>query len=160
MEQLTLLSAEHLARTSPSPDSARDWPESAADWPWSLHKFFLSCVQSGLSGKTCPEFFQQMADGTSGHSSGRWTTSGILARGECLTLSFSESPSVAAESTLSDILETGDLPQRYFLNPKACAGILRRAKRRGRTLPSPLQDALEQVARMTTEPREDSMSPI
>lgn len=146
MEQLTLLSAEHLARTSPSPDSARDWPESAADWPWSLHKFFLSCVQSGLSGKTCPEFFQQTADGTSGHSSGRWTTSGILARGECLTLSLSESPSVAAESTLSDILETGDLPQRYFLSPKACAGILRRAEKRGRTLPPQLRAALENVA--------------
>jgi transposase len=46
----------------------------------------------------------------------------------------------------SDILETGDLPQRFFLTPKACAGILRRAVGRGKTLPPPLQRALQAVA--------------
>jgi len=34
--------------------------------------------------------------------------------------------------SLSDILETGDLPQRFFLSAKACAGILRRAEKRGK----------------------------
>ena len=48
--------------------------------------------------------------------------------------------------SLSDILETGDLPQRFFLTPKACAGILRRAAGRGKTLPPPLQRALQAVA--------------
>lgn len=47
---------------------------------------------------------------------------------------------------LSDILETGDVPQRYFLSAKACRGILRRAEKRGKALPPPLQCALAAVA--------------
>ena len=61
-----------------------------------------------------------------------------------LTLSISEYPSAVVESSLSDILEeTGDVPPQYYLSPKACEGILRRAKRRGKTLPEPLLLALE-----------------
>jgi len=48
-------------------------------------------------------------------------------------------------SSLSDILETGDLPQRYYLSPKACAGILRRAANRGKDLPTMLLRALSAV---------------
>lgn len=136
-----------------------DWPESAVDWPWSLSKYFLLFVRSGLSGKMCPEFFQQTEDGTSGHSSGRWTTSGILARGECLTLNTSEFPRDTVESSLLDILETGDLPQRFFLSPTACAGILRRAEKRGRTLPKALREALERGAQTTTGHKPGSTSP-
>lgn len=131
MEQLTLLSPEPPARTFPSPENAQACPGSAADWPWLLRKFFQLCARNGSSGKTYPEFFPQTADGTSGHSSGRWTTSGIHARGECLTLSISESPRDAAECSLSDILETGDLPRRYFLSAKACVGIFKRDGLRG-----------------------------
>jgi hypothetical protein len=52
---------------------------------------------------------------------------------------------------LSDILETGDLPQRYFLSAKACRGILRRSENRGKTLPLALEQALQQVAVQTSE---------
>jgi hypothetical protein len=48
--------------------------------------------------------------------------------------------------SLSDILETGDVPQRYYLTAKACQGILRRAEKRGKDLPLPLQRALAAVA--------------
>ncbi len=48
--------------------------------------------------------------------------------------------------TLSQVLETGDLPQQYFLTEKACRGILRRAAARGRKLPEPLRQALEAQA--------------
>jgi hypothetical protein len=41
---------------------------------------------------------------------------------EFLTLNTSEWPSDAAVCSLSDILETGDVPQRYFLSAKACQG--------------------------------------
>ena len=47
---------------------------------------------------------------------------------------------------LVDILERGPLPTRFFLSPTACAGILRRAKRRGRELPAALALALEDQA--------------
>lgn len=40
----------------------------------------------------------------------------------------------------------GSVPRKYFLSQKACAGILRRAAKRGRNLPAKLQDALELVA--------------
>jgi hypothetical protein len=65
---------------------------------------------------------------------------------ERLTLSTSEWPSDAAVCSLSDILETGALPPRFFLSAKACAGILRRAEKRGKKLPEQLQAALSAVA--------------
>jgi hypothetical protein len=43
-------------------------------------------------------------------------------------------------------LETGELPPRFSLSAKACAGILRRAQRRGKDLPTMLRQALKQVA--------------
>jgi hypothetical protein len=55
-----------------------------------------------------------------------------------LTLDTSESPNAAAECSLSRVLETGPHLRRYSLSPKACAGILRRASRRGRALPAAL----------------------
>jgi hypothetical protein len=44
---------------------------------------------------------------------------------------------------LSDVLETSDVPDRFYLSPKACAGILRRAAKRGKTLPAMLATALQ-----------------
>jgi hypothetical protein len=57
-----------------------------------------------------------------------------------------ESLNVVVESTLLDILETGDLPHKYFLSPLACRGIIRRAKNRDKELPPTLQHALEAAA--------------
>ena len=69
---------------------------------------------------------------------------------ECWTLSTSEYPSGdgACSSSLADVLEPPTAPGlfKYFLSPKAAQGILRRANRRGRSLPPPLQEALEAVA--------------
>lgn len=48
--------------------------------------------------------------------------------------------------SLSSILETDQIPQRYYLTAKACAGILRRAAKRGKDLPPQLQRALAAVA--------------
>lgn len=46
---------------------------------------------------------------------------------------------------LSDVLEDG-VPKKYFLSSKACAGILRRARKRGKAIPPALETALETVA--------------
>jgi len=71
---------------------------------------------------------------------------------ECWTLNGAEHNGILAPSrsagdvsSLSDVLETGPLQQRFSLSAKACAGILRRAERRGKQLPPMLQAALEQV---------------
>ena len=64
--------------------------------------------------------------------------------GESMTLNFGESPSEGRESTLSQILDL-NAPEKYCLSPRACAGILRRAEKRGKTLPDILRDALMEV---------------
>jgi DNA-cytosine methyltransferase len=51
-------------------------------------------------------------------------------------------PSDAAVCSLSQTLEAGNVPQRYFLSARACAGILRRAEKRGKELPAALLNAL------------------
>ncbi|AEJ94027.1 hypothetical protein THIBAULT_104 [Mycobacterium phage Thibault] len=52
-----------------------------------------------------------------------------------------------APSNLSSILETpGEHLRKYFLSAKACQGILRRAAKRGRKLPEPLEQALRAIA--------------
>jgi hypothetical protein len=47
---------------------------------------------------------------------------------------------------LSEVLETGSIPGRFFLSAQACSGILRRAEKRGKALPQALGLALREVA--------------
>lgn len=100
----------------------------------------------GSYGKTSPAFCHRMKGEPLAPSSGSWKTAGMLYRGECWTLSSSEYPSDAGVCFLSDIL-CQDAPQEYFLSPTACEGIIRRAERRGRSLPSTLKSALEAAIR-------------
>ena len=76
-----------------------------------------------------------------GDTTMKWEDDGAL-RGECSMRNTGESPSVAVESHLSQILEEHPLP-KYSLSAKACQGILRRAGRRGKELPEVLRIALE-----------------
>ena len=55
--------------------------------------------------------------------------------GGCWTLNTLESLNDDVESSLYSILEHGGGTRRYCLSPKACEGILRRAKERGKVLP-------------------------
>jgi len=57
-----------------------------------------------------------------------------------------ESFSLPCLVNLSQVLESGPVPQKYFLSEKACSGILRRAERRGKALPEQLRQALQAVA--------------
>ena len=63
-------------------------------------------------------------------------------RGGCWTLNTGASPREEEGSTLSQILQA-DVPRRYYLSRKACRGILRRAKERGKPLPPQLEQALK-----------------
>ena len=73
----------------------------------------------------------------------RWPVSGMAWDGVCLTAGISESPNHVSESTLSGVIETGEVPDRYFLSPNAARGMLRRTDRMGRNLFPPLRKALE-----------------
>ena len=73
-------------------------------------------------------------------------SSGTVWHGGFSTRSSSAWPSGASVCSLSDILETQPPHQRYFLSPRACDGILRRAERRGKSLPPELEEALRRQA--------------
>ena len=76
----------------------------------------------------------------------RFSTSGRLTSGgECWTLSGSEFPKDAEGCSLSAIFEA-NVPEKYSLSQRACEGILRRAEKRGKSLPPTLRQALTQVA--------------
>ena len=126
-------------------------------------------IQDSLFGKTSSEPSRPQRDRTSRASSRKSSASGSRKRPKCLclkrdgrsltffwetdgasltaflTLNFSESPSAAAVYTLSRTL-LADVQGKYYLSPRACRGILRRASARGKTLPEPLRIALEQQA--------------
>ena len=73
-----------------------------------------------------------------------WETDGAWLT-EFSTLNTGVSPSEECESTLSQILLV-EVPEKYYLSPKACLGILRRASVRGKELPEVLKKALERQA--------------
>jgi hypothetical protein len=53
--------------------------------------------------------------------------------------------------TLSEVLEAGPVPERYFLSKAACAGILLRAELRGKKVPEHLEAALRSRSTRTTD---------
>ena len=145
--QLSMFSsAERPASHSVSPDSEKEWLTRAATSPLPILPLLTNTGPAGWFGRTSPASCRATEDGTLVPSSEGWANSGMGSPTEFLTLSTSEWPSAAAVCSLSDVLETGDVPQRYFLSATACRGILRRAEARGKRLPALLQAALEQGA--------------
>jgi hypothetical protein len=146
MDQLTFLSEEPLANLSVSLDSEADWMMTVA----TSHLSFLGLLNehgpSGWFGRTSPASCHQTEDGTLVPFSEGWSNAGMGSPTECLTLNISEWPKDAAVCSLSDVLETQPVPQRFFLSATACKGILRRADKRGKKLPERLQEALLAVA--------------
>ena len=151
--QLSIFSlVEPPASHSASPGFERDWTIRAVTWPSSIWGWLTATGPSGWFGRTSPASCHRAKDGTLVPSSERWANSGMGGPTEYWTLSISEHaafpepfPSGDAVCSLSDILETGDLPQRYYLSPRACEGILRRAGNRGKVLPTMLLEALSAV---------------
>jgi len=96
-----------------------------------------------------PDCCLRARGGTLREFSRKWTKSGIMEHGECLTLNGSEWPSAAEGSSacsLASVLETGPVDERYYLSRKASRGILRRAEKRGKALPPVLEMALRESA--------------
>lgn len=67
-----------------------------------------------------------------------------------MTLNTGVSPSVERGYTLSSIFED-KVPGRYYLSPKAAAGILRRNAKRGKPLPPTLEKALKKAVQAGSE---------
>jgi len=184
-DQLTFLSLEPLARISPSPAGEREWMERVATFPSDLlnllgrygpagccsrtslgflaplrtkrrvrvHRQMIYSREKNGSLKTVTKLTKEVISDT---SYPRFLNSGILSPTQCWTLSTSDWRSGATVCSLSEVLETGEVHRRYFLTSKACAGILRRAEKRGKELPPQLKAALEEVAQTTSTQAEVS----
>lgn len=133
VEQLTLFDLDICAgRMYPEPSPAE--PQKARTSVLSWRKL--------LELKTVPV---QCLDLTPGHGNllgqSFWEINSAWL-GVSWTLSTGVSPSVAKESSLSQILQDAP-PIKYYLSPKVCLGILRRASERGKALPPKLGRALK-----------------
>ena len=162
MEQLTFLSEEALASLSPSQGAEKVSKENPASCSSTFELFATSCEQAGgkargtSSGKTFRDAFRATRGETSDAYSTSWKTAGISWRGERWTRNLPEYltgqvvdsqgryRSAAGASSLSEVLEAR-APQTYSLSARACEGIIRRAEKRGKPLPSILMNALEWV---------------
>ena len=159
MQQSIFSLVERPANPSPSPGSARALTIRVATWPSSIWALLNDIGPAGWCGRTCPVSCRAAEDGILVPSSEGWLNSGMGGPTESWTLNTSEHacspepfPSAGDVCSLSDILETGDLPTRYYLTAKACSGILRRAGKRGKALPTMLLGALSAVAEAPSAP--------
>ncbi len=172
--QISMFSSEEPpAKATASQDSERVWMTRVATSCLPMLQLLADIGPRGWFGKTSPVSFQTMADehlerfwdslpesGSKSPPAGgklralsRATKAHMASHGASLTLNLSEWTGLDGLSlnddgvcSLSDILETGDVPRRYYLSALACRGILRRAEKRGKKLPAQLARALQAVA--------------
>lgn len=143
---MELLQEDSHAKTSVWLESVLDYLGNEVDSSLRLPDSLTKPKRNTSSSKMSLDYYQVMAGQTWRSSSKRWSNSGIVCRGELLTLNTLESPKDVRESSLSEVLEmTGEHLRKYFLSAKAAEGILRRASKRGKQLPEKLQKALEMV---------------
>lgn len=105
-------------------------------------KTSVSSSKSFAKSKTKAPMFLDLRTGSGNLAGASWEM-GIPWLGVSSMLNFGECPNVVEESGLSQILEE-NVPQRYLLSEKACLGVLRRSKNRGKPLPFILNLALTQ----------------
>lgn len=114
-------------KTSPESSPIRKMRSAVSSLPWWANP--TRSNRQGLDGRTLVVCMDP----------------GDQSRGGCWMPNISAWPNAAAVCSLSQVLETGSIPPRYFLSATACAGILRRAAKRGKDLPVALRQALEGV---------------
>lgn len=168
-EQLNFWSEERLARLFPLPDSEKDLRTREAIYRSPSAKLQITSTQSGFSGKTSrassrrkttplDAFWQDFAERVNpsfqtedGQVRAWYLDRNAQLPGAFAMLNTLEWPNEGAVSlcSLSQVLQTGKLPLRYFLSEKACSGILLRADRRGKELPATLKAALANTAPTT-----------
>lgn len=153
-EKLNSSSEEAPARASPSQESDSEWTILAATLPWNTSELSEMSNPLGSSTKMSPVSCHLEEDGTLVPSSGKWKNSGMGGPTESWTRVTSESPNDDVVSSLLDVLEEiGTVQERYYLSPKACSGILRRAQKRNKKLPKELDLALRARAGYTVDQR-------
>ena len=146
------------AKTSPSPENEQDSQATDQDFSTSSPESSTLFNPDGFSSRTYLGSSPQTAVGTSESCLERWPTSGTAWHGGFSTHVSSECRSAdgvcsSSQPLLTEILEPPqNVPAKYSLSARAAQGILRRAKKRGRTLPPHLEEALATVAGTTATP--------
>lgn len=149
LDLLISSSEEHLVSRSALPESVSGSTTLEETSPLSSSGLAYALALVGCSGRTSRASSRPTRAATSGRSLRSWPTAGINARGECWTLNTLEyhSDADACTSSLAEVLEPMSEQLRpYCLSATAASGILRRADRRGKTLPERLAEALAHVA--------------
>jgi hypothetical protein len=108
-----------MTAAMPSVNSSLHWPEKA-----------VRSSRQGVGGRTLVVCLDPAA----------------ASPGACSTLNISVSPNAASACFLWQVVEMTSIPQKYFLSAQACSGILVRAARRGKKLPTMLDRVLKQQA--------------
>ena len=140
---------DSLAKTSLSPewDHDQDLLEKELVSFTILRDCLSNTAPELSSSKMLQGFSAHMREETLPSSPARWPSSGILSDGVYLTANTSEFLSPGSESSLLGVIETGLVHSKYFLNPTAAQGIIRRTDRMGRNLFPPLRKSLEGLAK-------------
>ena len=169
-EQLTFWSEEPPAKTSASQAKGRVLKEPVPASHLTLCDWLMKRAVNTSSGKTFPAYSVptgeeislpfypcsadtpstfRKTDGSQAESSRTADLTAMASRGECWTRNLPEFPAFRSPypnadgvCSLSDVLETGNVPPQYYLSPTACRGILHRASKRGKSLPEILEKAL------------------
>ena len=139
-------------------DLNRKGPPPSATEPPVPGASFVRDVDGFLMERRNPDLFNEAQWQT---WSGRFAGSGITGDGGFWTLDTSECPSPGngySACSLAAVLEPAS-PDRYLLSPRACAGILRRAARRGRALPPLLEAVLWKQAGLPPPSSEGAAPP-
>ena len=151
-QQMSFLDSQ-FGRTSQEPSAATEAkisePSSKRSAPSARKTLMVLDLRPGMGGNLLGAY---------------WEMDTVLP-GKSMTLNTGECPSAVRESTLSQILNL-NAPEKYSLSPTACAGIIRRAEKRGKELPFMLKEALmevigraggiEQIAEEPDDPEEDA----
>src|SRR5208282_533928 len=109
----------------PKRENDLDWKTLVVTSPSTFSELHEKNNLAGSYGKTSPVSCLVAMGKILPPSSKQWLKAGMASATECLTLDFSVSPKTVAESSLSDILETGDVPQQYYLSGKHLVTTLR-----------------------------------
>lgn len=125
--------------------SAREWMTSEADFSRKSLDLLECFHRTGLYSKTSPTFSASTTVETLRSSSEPSSNAGMACAGGFLTLNTSVWHKDASVCSLWEILEER-VASKYYLTPKACAGILRRAAKRGKELSPHLEAALRAQA--------------
>ena len=148
-------SEEAHASLSPQQESDLEWMIHVATWPSTTYELLGTFNRSGSSLKTSQVFCHQTEGKISPYSLEKWRNAGMGSPTEFLTLNTLESHKDAEECSLSGVLmEIGEVQQQFYLSKKACRGILKRAKKRGKTLPPLLKQALVNQSKTITQEEE------